>query len=138
MSYHDYPFVGKETECQYKGDGDEHVRYKIKNYDVVDGFGFEVDAEDMVWKLKHHGPLAAAVQYGNCPELLYYDSGVLRFDDCAYEHPDHAIVIAGYVPAGEPWVSKFDTYEAKGSRWRDDEDPPGACKYEDETYWPDT
>lgn len=134
IKYDSYVYKSKEMDCSYNGEAD--VEYKIKSYDVVNGFGYQVDAEDVVWKLKK-GPLAAAIQYTNCDQLFYYQSGVLRSEDCTFSGPDHAVVIVAYIPAGNPWTDTYKTWKAVGQRWHNASDPAGACAWDDETYQPD-
>lgn len=102
----------------------------------MDGFGYEVDAVEVVKKLAQ-GPLAAAIQYNGCEPLMYYQSGVLRSSDCTFTGPDHAVIITGYIPAGPAWENAYESWHPIGQRWHNGSDPVGGCGWDDETYDPD-
>jgi hypothetical protein len=91
-TYENYPYTQMEQDCADYDDPD--VEFKIKRYEYIGGFGYPTDAAEIAYWLQE-GPLATAVD-SECDAYYYYQSGVLRSEDCgSFVNISHAMVIAG-------------------------------------------
>jgi len=118
-------------DCKYKPETDAAVKFDIKDYAMINGYGYETEAKEIVARLQG-GPVSVAF-HADCDAVWYYKTGVLRQTDCVYSDADHVATLVGFIPKGEPFVNKYTTYE-KRYRFRYSYDPAGGCYWKDEEF----
>jgi len=84
-----YPYVGKDSSCQYQG-----VGAKFSGFRYIDN-GDNAGEKKLLFAVQNEGPVSIVIQANNAWQS--YHGGILGSDNCPYTGGiNHAVVAVGY------------------------------------------